>query len=128
MTLHLPDVGGLGEFATHTVIPQLRARYPMSGGQVVPYAVAGVGVSFTELNDASPVAEELSIDADDTGMVATLGGGVEYFVMSNVSLSAEARYLFSRDLEVSIDDGPEREGNLDSVLLSISLRAYMADF
>ena len=128
MMLHLPDVGGLGEFATHTVIPQLRARYPMSGGQVVPYAVAGVGVSFTELNDASPVAEELSIDADDTGMVATLGGGVEYFVMSNVSLSAEARYLFSRDLEASIDDGPEREGNLDSVLLSISLRAYMADF
>lgn len=74
------------------------------------------------------MAGELSIDADDTGVVATLGGGIEFFVMSNASLSAEARYLFSRDLAVSIDAGPEREGNLDSVLLSIRLRVYMAAF
>ncbi len=39
--------------------------------------------------------------------------------------SDQLRYYF---VEVSIDDGPERDGNLDSVLLSISLHAYMADF
>ncbi|CAN5839186.1 hypothetical protein BH20PSE1_BH20PSE1_22220 [soil metagenome] len=128
MKLHLPGRGDLGELATHNIIPQLRARYPMMGGRVVPYAVAGVGVSFTELNDTLPAAEGLSIDADGAGMVAVLGGGVEYFVMSNASLSLEARYLFSRGHTLTIDDGPERDGNLDSVLLSFGLRVYMADF
>ncbi len=128
MKLHLPGRGDIGEFANHTIVPQLRARYPMMDGRVVPYAVAGVGVSFAELNDTLPAAEGLSVDVGNTGIAATLGGGVEYFFMSNASLSLEARYLFSRGHTLTIDDGPERDGNLDSVRLSLGLRVYMADF
>ena len=54
VVMGLKGVGSISEYAIYTFIPQLRLRYPMWGGRLVPYAVGGVGVGHVEINDRKP--------------------------------------------------------------------------
>jgi opacity protein-like surface antigen len=54
--LAIPGLGSIGEYALYTIMPQARLRYPLLGGRLQPYALAGVGVSVAEFNDGSPGA------------------------------------------------------------------------
>jgi opacity protein-like surface antigen len=99
-----------------------RFRHPMLDGRLEPYALAGVGFEYGEVNDQNQVGTSLGISGRDVGLIGQLGTGVEYRVMSNVALDFEADYVFSRGHSVHLGDGPDLSGNLDSVLLSLGLR------
>lgn len=76
LKLHgLPRGNTVAEYAIYTVVPQLRLRYPLREGRLTPYALAGVGVSFTEINDQKePVFDfDIDIDGNTWDVVGALG-------------------------------------------------------
>jgi opacity protein-like surface antigen len=94
----------LVEYSTLTVIPQIRLRYPLLGGRLTPYAIAGVGWGHTELTDRKPVGFGVTLKGDDDTVVGTVGAGVEYFVANNIAVGVEAKYQFFGDLD--LEAGP----------------------
>ena len=125
--LHVPGRGSVGEEAIYTIIPQVRARYPLLNGRLSPYAIAGVGAGYAEFNDRKPPGVGLDIDATSWGVAATVGAGLEYLVASNIGAAVEARYLTSRGHTIKIADGRTESAHIDAVLLTVGLRVYLFD-
>jgi hypothetical protein len=126
--IHSPERGSVGEEAIYAIIPQLRVRYPVLDGRLVPYAVAGVGAGYAEFNDRKPAGLNFDIESTNWGVAATVGGGAEYFVASNIAAGFEARYLTSHGHTVKIGDGKARSAHFDAILLTLGLRIYLFDF
>ena len=127
LRVHAPDIGSVGEQAIYVIMPQLRARYPVLDGRLVPYAIGGVGAGYAEFNDRKRRGEGFDIDATSWGLAATLGAGVEYLVASNIAAGVEARYLTSRLHTVTIGSGRTQDANFDALLLTVGLRIYLFD-
>jgi opacity protein-like surface antigen len=125
--VHVPGRGSVGEEAVYAIIPQLRARYPVLDGRLVPYAIAGVGAGYTEFNDRKPRGLGFDIDATSWGVAATVGAGLEYFIASNIGAALEARYLTSRGHTIKIADGRTESAHVDAMLLTVGLRVYLFD-
>ena len=125
--LHSPDRGSVGEEAVYAIVPQLRVRYPVLDGRLVPYAVGGVGAGYAEFNDRKPSGVGFNIDGTNWGVAATLGAGLEYLVASNIAAGIEARYLTSRGHTVRIGGARTQDANFDAVLLTVGLRIYLFD-
>jgi opacity protein-like surface antigen len=126
--LAVPGLGSIGEYSVAALLPQARLRYPLLDGRVVPYLIGGVGLSQGEFNDTKPRGRFVDIDGSNTyGVAAALGGGIEYFVASNVAVGVETRYLMSRGHSIRVD-GRRHAGNLDSVAVMLALRVMLADF
>jgi opacity protein-like surface antigen len=126
--LAVPGLGSIGEYALYTIMPQARLRYPLLGGRLQPYALAGVGVSVAEFNDGKPRSANLRIDAKDVIPAGAVGAGIEYFVTSNIAINFEAKYNVVRGHVVKIEGQPAERGALDSVYLGIGLRVFLAQF
>jgi opacity protein-like surface antigen len=92
-TLRASQRGAIGEYALWTIIPQIRLRYPLLEGRLTPYLIAGVGVGFTEFKNRKPHGIGLSIHARDTSAVGSVGAGIDYFVVNNIAVGAETKYL-----------------------------------
>lgn len=122
--LNLEGVGAIGEYAVVAIIPQARLRYPLLEGRLMPYAVGGVGLGYSEFNDRKPAGADVKIDGNPYGVAGSLGAGIEYFLTSNIAFNLETRYLFSRGQTIEIDGGRERVGNLDSLAFSLGLRVF----
>ena len=127
LRVHDADRGSVGEEAIYAIIPQIRARFPVLDGRLVPYAVGGVGAGYAEFNDRKAPGVDFDIEGTSWGLAATLGAGIEYLVASNIAAGIEARYLTSRGHTVKIGDGRTRDANFDAVLLTIGLRVYLFD-
>jgi opacity protein-like surface antigen len=119
------DRGGLAEVAVMHVIPQLRVRYPVLDGRLVPYALAGVGAGYVELNDRKQPGLGVDIDVSRWGVAGALGAGVEYFVASNIAFGLEARYLTNRGHDVRIGTR-EDSGHFDAMTVALTLRVILA--
>jgi len=65
------------------------------------------------------------IKARDVTLIGTFGAGIDYFVMSNVSIGCAAQYTISRGHTLQLNEGPTLQGNLDSFFLSIGLRVFL---
>jgi len=117
-------LGSVKEVAVVSVIPHLRWRYPLLGGRLVPFLSAGVGLGYIELNDSKPPSEVRNPQGSSFGVAAAGGGGVEYFVASNISLGLDARYQTSRGHTFRLD-ARERDAHADAVILALTLRAYV---
>lgn len=134
MELAVDDYGsdveavGFGKVKEYTIlsfVPQLRVRYPLMGDSLVPYLLGGVGVSFTEGHDSTPLSASSMVpvfNARDFSPVGAFGGGAEYFFADNMALGIESKYLL-REPEVEID-GVGINHNLDSVLFTVGLRVF----
>jgi opacity protein-like surface antigen len=127
LRVHSPERGSVGEEAVYAIIPQLRVRYPVLDGRLVPYAVAGVGAGYAEFNDRKAAGLNFEIESTNWGIAATMGTGVEYFVASNIAAGFEARYLTSHGHTVKIGDGRTRSAHFDAVLLTAGVRIYLFD-
>ena len=119
--LTLRNVGKIGEYGMFSLIPQVRARYPLFDGVLTPYVVAGVGIAHNEFNDRKESGIGHSIHASGTTLVGAVGAGIEYFLTRNIAVGVEARYLVSRDQDIEID-GRTQKANLDTVLTTVNLR------
>jgi opacity protein-like surface antigen len=125
VNLALPDIGSVGEYAIHAIMPEFRLRWPLLNGRLEPYLLAGVGVTFAEYNDQTPASTDQNIKAEDFGVGALLGGGIEYFLMHNIALGFQTEYLIARGHTFQINEGPVLRGTLDSFLFSLSLRVFL---
>jgi opacity protein-like surface antigen len=125
--VHSDELGSVGEEAIYAIIPQIRARYPVLDGRLVPYAVGGVGAGYAEFNDRKPSGADFAFGGASWGVAATVGAGLEYLVASNIAAGVEARYLTSRGHPVKIGNGPTRDANFDALLITVGLRIYLFD-
>jgi opacity protein-like surface antigen len=115
---------GVGEYALYTVIPQVRLRYPLGGGRWVPYASAGVGVAYGEVNDQTGIGDA---DGRTLSPAFAIGAGLEYFLARNVSFSGDLwwQYVWGQQIKVR---GQDLEGDLSSLQFQIGFRIYLAEW
>jgi len=116
---------GLGEYAVFSVGFQPRLRYLIREWNLQPYLSAGVGGEFAEFNDRTAVTKLEEVDAKDVTVVGSFAAGVDYMLMSNFAIGVELKYIISRGHTFRIEDGPKRSGDLDALLLSVGVRAYL---
>lgn len=127
LMLETPGIGSQTEYAIYVVAPQVRIRYPLLQGRLVPYALGGVGVSYGETNDRKPHAGfQRQLEAKNYSVAGVLGAGLEYFVAGNIAVGAEAKYLVSRGHTFSID-GRKESAHLDSILATFGVRIYFGE-
>ena len=124
----LAGVGSVSEYAVYAVMPQLRLRYPLHGGRVVPYLLAGVGVASAELNDRKPRGANVELHAHEPGLAAAVGAGLEYLVTRSVAIGAEVKYLYTHGLSLKLAGEGRHEANLGPLFVSLGLRVYLWDF
>jgi opacity protein-like surface antigen len=111
----------IGEFAMYTAMPLLRARYPLLDGRLTPYALAGLGIGYTEFNDRKPPGFGLDVAGIAWGVAGGLGVGLEYFVANNIAIGIETKYIISRDQEVRLN-GRRQSLDLDTLLATGGIR------
>jgi opacity protein-like surface antigen len=120
-------LGSIGEYAIYTAIPQLRLRYPLAEGRLVPYGLLGVGLAHAEWNDRKPRAGLTGIEAKSNSVAASVGAGIEYFVTRNIALGLESKYLYSPGHEIKFD-GRGEDATIQAVAVTFGLRIYLATF
>lgn len=119
-------LGKVGEESVITLMPQVRYRLPLGRRRLVPYVVGGAGPAFLQFNDRTRAAAGVKINAEGTVPAVALGGGLDYFVMDNVALNLEGKYLWVEPLSVSL--GAKRtELDLSSALMTVGLRVYFRE-
>ena len=117
-------VGTIAEYAVYTVVPQLRVRYSLVRGYLVPYAVVGIGVSWAETNDTKARAIDLDVHGrEDVGIVGVVGAGAEYFLTRNIAVGLETNYHAIRGHEFKVA-ARSRKVSIDALLTSAALRIY----
>jgi opacity protein-like surface antigen len=120
-------LGSVGEYAIYTFVPELRLRYPIEEGRVVPYGILGVGLGHAEWNDRKPRADHMSIKANTNSIAAVVGAGIEYFVTRNIAVGLESKYLYSPGHEIKVE-GRGEDATLQAVEVTFGLRVYLASF
>jgi opacity protein-like surface antigen len=126
VVLATPALGSLTEVAVLHFLPQLRVRYPVGDGRIVPYAIGGVGVGYAERNDRKAAGTGVEIENSTWGVAAAVGAGVEYFLASNIAVGLESRYLTNRGHTIRINGGREASGHYDAVTVALTLRVFLA--
>jgi len=121
--LAIPEVGTVAEYALYYAVPQFRARFPVLGGRLVPYVLAGVGGSYVEVKDLKPRGYPIGIRGTGVAVAGALGGGVDYMVASNIALGFELQYLISRSNTITTG-GHSEHVDLDALLMTGGLRIY----
>ncbi len=119
--LAVRGLGRVGEYAVVDVLPAVRLRYPLPDERLVPFLLAGVGVSYAELNDVKPPGTAVSLRGRDYGPMGALGLGLECRVAPHLALGAEAVRTISRDHAVVVD-GRGADLNLDAFLVTLGVR------
>ena len=101
--LNVSGIGKFAEISNFSVLPMVRFRWPLYGGRVVPYALAGLGVAFNDVNDARTEIDQFAVgtvrapkvDVQDTSVAASVGIGVEYFLNRHLSFGVSVpAYIF----------------------------------
>jgi opacity protein-like surface antigen len=121
--LAIPHLGSVTEYAIYSVTPEVRLRYPFVGGRLAPYALAGVGVSWGEVNDIKPHGFDLNIKGHDYAPVGVVGLGADYFVARNIAVGIELKYMILRGHSITIA-GVTQDMNLDSFLTFLGVRIF----
>jgi opacity protein-like surface antigen len=124
-----PDIRGIGtigEYGVFALVPQVRARYPLFGDRLVPYALGGAGFALTEFNDRKRPGVGLSVQSEPSTAVATLGAGIEYFLADNVAFTAEFKYLFAGSQTLRVNGAPHKL-DASSPLTSLGLRVFFPE-
>lgn len=114
--------GSISEFAVYTGMLVARVRYPVLDDRLIPFVIAGGGLTYGESNDIKPRGFALGVKSN-TGFVpaGSIGAGVEYMVARNLALGLEVKYVFVRDHKVTLE-GRTQKLTLDTVLTSGTLR------
>jgi hypothetical protein len=70
--------------------------------------MAGVGITYAEYNDAKPPGLGLKVYSKGIYPALGVGAGLEYFVVRNFSLNADARWLYTWDHEITRSRTPSK--------------------
>ncbi len=123
-TLSGLDGDKVAESAIWTFLGQMRLRYPIHDGRIVPYGLIGAGVNWMQINDRNIRSAQSDVRGDDVDLVAALGLGAEYFTAGNIALGFEASRLFGASGAVEADGGTDRL-DLDAINLTGHMRIML---
>ncbi len=127
-SLRLSGLGTFGEYGMGAVLAHLRLRHPLGRGKWVPYLMAGAGITYAEFNDTKPPGAGLRVKSKDIYPAFGAGAGVEYFVVRNFSLNADARWLYTWDHAIKIDGRLDGTGDFSAFQFNLGFRVYLFDF
>ena len=127
MKLGLPGVGDIGEYAVFPVLLQPRLRYPLLDGRLEPYVMCGVGAELGQINDLNETGKALNPKAEDVTVIGSFGAGAEYYVIDNVAIGVQTKYIISRGHQFQLPGEPVETGNFDSLLVVGNIRILFAD-
>jgi len=122
----VPGFGTVGEYGVFTLMPQLRLRYPLLDGKLVPYVLGGGGIALTDFNDRKPKGFGVSIQSEPSTPVGTLGAGIEYFIADNIAIGAEFKYLFAGRQTLRVGGAPHSV-DVSTPLTSLGLRLFFPE-
>lgn len=122
--IRVNGLGTVGEYSMGTIIPYLRLRRPLGDGRWQPYVVAGAGAAYAEFNDSKTVVGS-NVDASGFYPAVGVGGGIEYFVARNFSFSLDARWLYTWDHKIKIENGGQKTGDISAFLVGAGFRVYL---
>ncbi len=124
---HLIEVDGLGnvaEYGQGWVLANFRLRFPC--GRWMPYLYAGAGIAYGEFKDYQPASVGLHLEGDTLHPAINVGGGVEYFITSNFSLNADARWAYTWNQGFGIENYvPKTSGDYSIFATTIGFRVYL---
>jgi opacity protein-like surface antigen len=111
----------IAELAVWNFILQGRYRFPI-GNRLEPYVLAGVGASFSEVNDTAVDARDHPLmDRKDLSVVGSVGAGIDYFIANNLALSAETKLLYGAHADM-LFEGAERTLDMNDLITTVGLR------
>jgi opacity protein-like surface antigen len=125
-SVSLDGAGRIGEYGMGLIIPQVRYRIPLAYGRWVPYLNAGVGIAWSEYNDKTPGALGHAVSARGIYPACSVGAGIEYFLVRNVSLSADVGWVYTWDHGIEVDGGSSR-GDFSAFMSHLGFRVYLFD-
>jgi len=115
----------LADYTMVGILAELRLRYPMRGGRLVPYALIGGGLGGLEFNDRALPSSEFPINGGKEFMgIASFGVGGDYFLADNVAVHIEAKYLLPLSGEATLAGRPVTL-DFDALMLGAGLRIYL---
>jgi hypothetical protein len=114
----------LGEVSGLLLVPQARLLKTFLNGRLVPYVLAGAGVSLLQFNDAKEPAFGRRIEIEGSAFTMSAGTGMEYFVADNVSLGIEGRYFWQQPVSGKVD-GQSVKVDLSAPAFTWGMRAYI---
>jgi opacity protein-like surface antigen len=129
--IQLDGRGTVRELSNITLIPNIRFRYPLLDGRLVPYLSAGVGASLYEVNDTKD--QNVKLEMDTRSVVGMVAAGLEYFAAPNVSLGIALQYNIYPGVELRYREtnGLRRSGvesvNMDSLGLVGQVRMFFGE-
>jgi opacity protein-like surface antigen len=126
-TLTDDEFGSVAEYSVYAVMPLLRLRLPLWEGRVVPYLMAGGGITYAEFNDRKPAAFDIHVSGDGFHPALSVGGGVEYFFTRNFSLNLDTRWLYTWNHRLRVDDRRAR-GDFAALNVFLGFRVYLLEF
>jgi opacity protein-like surface antigen len=135
-------LGKIAELSNLTVLPSVRYRYPLCGGRLVPFGVAGFGAAFNRIGDVRTATDVFvspgnfktvrapQLDVQDSSFAGVVGLGVEYFFNHHLSIGMSVPVYFYPDWDTTItprDGGAPQRGsaNYSSVAALLLLKAYL---
>lgn len=121
--LDLRYSGGTSEYSVFPVVLSPKFHVPTSNDRLDPYVLAGVGAEFVEVSDRPPV----NVEGTGHSVIGVFGAGLDWFVTSNVAFGLETKYTISRGHTLQVGDAPPESGNLDSLFVSLGVRAWFLD-
>lgn len=124
--LEFAGLGNLSEYAVVAGMPQLRYRWPIDGGRWVPYAMLGAGVTYAEINDAQITGSVASLSGKGVYPAVAAGGGIEYFVTRNFSITGDLWWLYTWDHKLTVNNVDYR-GDFSTLQIQFGFRAYLFD-
>lgn len=127
MTLSIPGTGNIGEYAVFPVLVQPRLRYPLLDGRLEPYVLLGLGAELGQANDLNATGKALDPDTQDIALVGAVGAGLQYFLLDNVAIGLQTKYVISRGHELHFTGQEPLSGNLDAFLLQGNVRILFWD-
>lgn len=119
--------GGVGEYATYAVIPNLRLRLPLNNGRIVPYLLTGFGVTYGEVNDRYENGSGVTVDSKGFAPAISVGGGVEYFFNRGVSIFGQVKWIHSWGNKIEVAGMGEQTGDLSWLHFQLGFKLSLAE-
>jgi opacity protein-like surface antigen len=124
---NLAGVGHVGDYGIAVIIPQVRYRMPLACGRWVPYVNAGMGATFVEFNAKTAAGHATEVSAKGIYPACSVGAGVDYFLIRNLSLLADVGWVYSWDNKIQVNNTINGRGDFSTFMIQVGFRVYLFD-
>ena len=104
---NLTDGTNVGDFGITNVSLGAQYRFTIGQPKLVPYVGAGLDILISDFEDRFGNSRDV-----DTTVGLHAGGGIDYFVMKQLALTAEAKFVVAPETDIKDPSGVPR-GNFD---------------